>query len=497
MRTARRSDTDLPSLAAQGDFPDDVLTSSSPVTPSSLTSRVFFAEEVDAAAVRAEALSEYRKRALSVSGPVTASREHFRNVSRTGRGSWPTPTSPTTQHARPTTDLSLTRAHIARPPDMLRERVLIFLIDYDDTLYPTTQLESTVLRVCTLRRFAAAPASAMARDTPVGLVGDAVFERNLPFPTANAVQDTGGHPGGAETSLTPKPLSRTSSTTTRRSSDDLNRDLLRRTASDLYQSCLKLDAAVCDFLQQCSNLAPSAYVRLVTNADLRWVYTSTRDTMPRVHRLLFAGAGGMLAAARPPNTWWCSSGGVHTFQCVSARCRYGDLRSDGKPPVSDEPTQWKVACFKAEIEAVLAEHHELARRWQTWQSLMRTPSTDKEAWCEQPQCVQCGAEHDQFLARHRQAPGVARHTIPLESFENTPFDLVVVGDSAYEMEAARQVREHFPAARLITIKLFEEPTMPEITQQLTVLTQRLRSLMATADDLNVQLVLKTSAVNRC
>jgi hypothetical protein len=455
----------------------------------------YFREELDAVINRTQALGAYRPRSFSWTLFSTL------ELAAQGLGARSTGFGRTRR--------CLTPAHLSKPPVALRERLVLFMIDYDDTLYPTTQLGSAVLRLQQLQALAqaksAAPASSLTTSTAVWQShsppsasdvppeSNAILDDTVPYPSAIQLHHTvttraedEGHAAAHDNS---RETQRDTAVTTL---DEFVQEQLAHDPVHLYALCEQLDEAVHSFLTLCQSLGANHRMFIVTNADLRWVFSSSRGALPRTHQLLFD--------RELPAT---ASDSAHTFVnakqgfvCISARGRYGDLREDGREPISNDPTEWKVACFRDEIERLLQERRHLADHWSCWKAQQqhheRSIDLDdtkifSDGECQKEPCLACEQEHARFFSELARQNGRNIGACARSSTERIPFDLFVIGDSEYEMEAGRMISQSFPDACLKTIKLVEEPTMIDVVQQLSALADHLPGFVHAEKCLNVRL----------
>jgi hypothetical protein len=409
--------------------------------------------------------------------------------------------------------------HVSKPPAALCERLVLFIIDYDDTLYPTSQLGSAVLQLQRLEELAQAQATREASQRAVEVPRSPrcsslppspdtrssvrlVLDDSIPYPSSMQLDQ---HPSEAADEMhADAPLAvpsirpgRSPGTPYATSEITSIFTQLAYAPAELYALCVELDETVSAFLTLCLDSGRNHHVSIVTNADLRWVFSSSRGALPRTHRLLF-----------DKTVFDAEAGAIHTSTstsrtcaCISARGRYGDLRDDGTEAVGRDPTDWKVACFRDEIERVLGERDALRREWAFWQQqqeLRKQVLHGSTLWddafetvCEKEPCERCLDAHRQFESDRRQRgirmPSVASRAC----LTKIPFDLFVIGDSEYEMEAARKIHVEFPMARLKAIKMIEEPSMVDIMHQLRELAKQLPAFIQARGDLQLELAKST------
>ncbi|KAK4531562.1 hypothetical protein CCYA_CCYA08G2419 [Cyanidiococcus yangmingshanensis] len=460
-------------------------------------SQSHFREELDAIVSRSQTLGECRQRSLSWTLlPSLGAAAQGLSARCTGVG-----------FGR--TRRCVAPVHISKPPVAVRERLVLFMIDYDDTLYPTTQMGSAVLRLHHLQLLAQAqnapgakrvatkatepsPRSSSSAADALPESG-AVLDDSVPYPSANQLHQVLTTSAGDREPVSVMAKDGDRETTNEICAPAEEESIQAQLAHDpgyLYALCEQLDEAVCAFLTLCGTLGTNHRMFIVTNADLRWVFSSSRGALPRTHRLLFDRD----LSETPNECVHTFINSERTFVCISARGRHGDLRDDGQDPISSDPTAWKVACFRDEIEKLLREQRQLAEDWSTWQKRQLQHEmvfgTDNlfERVCRREPCEACSREHAQFFGERAQKRAQGPDAQGTLLAEETPFDLFVIGDSEYEMEAARIIGDAFPAACLKTIKLIEEPTMFDIAQQLAALADHLPGFVQTRKDLSVRLI---------
>ena len=73
-------------------------------------------------------------------------------------------------------------------------------------------------------------------------------------------------------------------------------------------------------------------------------------------------------------------------------------------------------------------------------------------------------------------------------------NLIAIGDSKYEIEAAKLLANEFPVALIKTVKFREGPTPDELVKQLRLVNERIETVFANPKNLTIRLERKKSSV---
>lgn len=238
----------------------------------------------------------------------------------------------------------------------------------------------------------------------------------------------------------------------------------------------QLEAAVIHILQEALRFGR---VVVITNAEAGWVELSGRRFLPRVVAFLAA----------------------HDIKIVSARTSF---ESD----FPDAPSSWKMAAFSQEVAGMCPFREEDEGEEEGPGEVMKDEdggSSKKMRYAtSSKRCRKLGKGHGdnnnnmgkddghQEEGRRKSTRRATDMEDEEEEEEEQMLNVLVLGDSMSERDAAHALSTRLPNSRVKTVKFVERPSIDQLMRQVQLVAQSLPDLATYASSFDVDLVVSAS-----